>query len=56
MKKRSKARKVTVSTRMGKLEKAVKSILDDVDVIKTAIGIPTEKPHKIGFASPTETA
>ena len=59
MKKGSKARKVAVSTRVGRLEKgvgrlekAVKSILDDVDVIKAAVGIPTEKPHKIGFASP----
>ena len=60
MKKRNnKVRKVTVSTRVGKLEKtvksmekAVKSIVDDVAVIKAAVGIPTERSHKIGFASP----
>ena len=58
-KRNTKAGKVTVSTRVGKLEKtvksmekAVKSILDDIDVIKAAVGIPTEKPNKIGFASP----
>ena len=58
-KRNTKARKVAVSTRVDKLEKAVKSmektvksILNDVGVIKMAVGIPTEKSHKIGFASP----